>query len=181
MSPHWIFVTLCRISSVRVLPFGGRQGLVANYGGSRQARNVRDVIGGAARVSTPWYRRIPAFFEAYSAARVQASQLGSSASAMAGKGGRGELSGLGWKEARAYLKGLSSKQRQEHYSMRDFIRLKQIPTWKDMAKSAKLKPSAEVKYPKDKHLIEKISLFKGDITKLEVDAIVNADQFKDDG
>lgn len=29
-------------------------------------------------------------------------------------------------------------------------------------------------YPKDPHLNEKISLFRGDITKLEVDAIVNA-------
>lgn len=30
------------------------------------------------------------------------------------------------------------------------------------------------KYKKDKQLNEKISLFRGDITKLEVDAIVNA-------
>lgn len=32
----------------------------------------------------------------------------------------------------------------------------------------------EPKYKKDKQLNEKISLFRGDITKLEVDAIVNA-------
>lgn len=33
------------------------------------------------------------------------------------------------------------------------------------------------KYKKDKQLNEKISLFRGDITKLEVDAIVNAGEW----
>ena len=35
----------------------------------------------------------------------------------------------------------------------------------------------EPKYKKDKHLNEKISLFRGDITKLEMDAIVNAGEW----
>lgn len=35
----------------------------------------------------------------------------------------------------------------------------------------------EPKYKKDKQLNEKISLFRGDITKLEVDAIVNAGEW----
>lgn len=35
----------------------------------------------------------------------------------------------------------------------------------------------EPKYKKDKQLNEKISLFRGDITKLEVDAIINAGEW----
>lgn len=34
----------------------------------------------------------------------------------------------------AFLKGLSDKQREEHYFCKDFIRLKKIPTWKETAK-----------------------------------------------
>ncbi|XP_006097546.1 O-acetyl-ADP-ribose deacetylase MACROD1-like [Myotis lucifugus] len=78
-----------------------------------------------------------------------------------------------WKEAKSFLKGLSDRQREEHYFCRDFVRLKKIPTWKETAKG--LTPKVEEpKYKKDKHLNEKISLFRGDITKLEVDAIINA-------
>ncbi|XP_054849285.1 ADP-ribose glycohydrolase MACROD1 isoform X2 [Eublepharis macularius] len=79
-----------------------------------------------------------------------------------------------WKEAKSFLKGLNAKQRRDHYFTKDFIKLKQIPTWKEMAKSARLKPPEETAYSKDNHLNEKISLFRGDITKLEVDAVVNA-------
>ncbi|XP_028565753.2 ADP-ribose glycohydrolase MACROD1 isoform X2 [Podarcis muralis] len=79
-----------------------------------------------------------------------------------------------WKEAKSFLKGLNNKQRREHYFTRDFIKLKQIPSWKEMAKSARVKQPEESLFPKDNHLNEKISLFRGDITKLEVDAIVNA-------
>ncbi|XP_045412188.1 ADP-ribose glycohydrolase MACROD1 isoform X2 [Lemur catta] len=78
-----------------------------------------------------------------------------------------------WKEAKSFLKGLSDKQREEHYFCKDFVRLKKIPTWKETAKGVAVKVE-EPKYKKDKHLNEKISLFRGDITKLEVDAIVNA-------
>ncbi|XP_014393476.1 PREDICTED: O-acetyl-ADP-ribose deacetylase MACROD1 isoform X4 [Myotis brandtii] len=78
-----------------------------------------------------------------------------------------------WKEAKSFLKGLSDKQREEHYFCQDFIRLKKVPTWKETAKGLTVKVE-EPKYKKDKHLNEKISLFRGDITKLEVDAIVNA-------
>ncbi|XP_036996090.2 ADP-ribose glycohydrolase MACROD1 isoform X1 [Artibeus jamaicensis] len=78
-----------------------------------------------------------------------------------------------WKEAKSFLKGLSDKQREEHYFCQDFIRLKKVPTWKETSKGSPVKVE-EPKYKKDKHLNEKISLFRGDITKLEVDAIVNA-------
>ncbi|XP_073869450.1 ADP-ribose glycohydrolase MACROD1 isoform X5 [Macaca fascicularis] len=79
-----------------------------------------------------------------------------------------------WKEAKSFLKGLSDKQREEHYFCKDFVRLKKIPTWKEMAKGVAVKVE-EPRYKKDKQLNEKISLFRGDITKLEVDAIVNAE------
>uniref|UniRef100_A0A8C9LNN5 Mono-ADP ribosylhydrolase 1 n=1 Tax=Piliocolobus tephrosceles TaxID=591936 RepID=A0A8C9LNN5_9PRIM len=78
-----------------------------------------------------------------------------------------------WKEAKSFLKGLSDRQREEHYFCKDFVRLKKIPTWKEMAKGVAVKVE-EPRYKKDKQLNEKISLFRGDITKLEVDAIVNA-------
>uniref|UniRef100_A0A6I8PFJ0 Macro domain-containing protein n=1 Tax=Ornithorhynchus anatinus TaxID=9258 RepID=A0A6I8PFJ0_ORNAN len=78
-----------------------------------------------------------------------------------------------WKGAKSFLKGLSDKQREEHYFCRDFVRLKKIPTWKETAKGVQAKVE-EPKYKKDKQLNEKISLLRGDITKLEVDAIVNA-------
>ncbi|KAB1251520.1 O-acetyl-ADP-ribose deacetylase MACROD1 [Camelus dromedarius] len=81
-----------------------------------------------------------------------------------------------WKEAKSFLKGLSDKQREEHYFCRDFVRLKKIPTWKETAKGVTVKVE-EPKYKKDKQLNEKISLFRGDITKLEVDAIVNAGEW----
>ncbi|KAL6045863.1 hypothetical protein STEG23_024367 [Scotinomys teguina] len=79
-----------------------------------------------------------------------------------------------WKEAKSFLKGLSDKQREEHYFCKDFIKLKKIPTWKETAKGVSVKVE-DPKFKKDKQLNEKISLFRGDITKLEVDAIVNAD------
>ncbi|XP_063801009.1 uncharacterized protein LOC134969172 isoform X2 [Pseudophryne corroboree] len=81
---------------------------------------------------------------------------------------------ISWKEAKNYLKGLNNKQRREHYAVKDFIKLKDIPTWKDTAKKTHAKQPEEVKFPKNKDLNEKISIFRGDITKLEVDAIVNA-------
>ncbi|KAL7978190.1 hypothetical protein Chor_005177 [Crotalus horridus] len=74
----------------------------------------------------------------------------------------------------AFLKGLNNKQRRPHYFTKDFVKLKQIPTWKEMAKSARIQQPEETIYPKDNNLNGKISLLRGDITKLEVDAIVNA-------
>lgn len=78
-----------------------------------------------------------------------------------------------WKEAKSFLKSLSDKQREEYYFCKDFVKLKKIPTWKETAKGLAGKVE-NPKYKKDKQLNEKISLFRGDITKLEVDAIVNA-------
>ncbi|XP_068953656.1 ADP-ribose glycohydrolase MACROD1-like [Petaurus breviceps papuanus] len=81
---------------------------------------------------------------------------------------------IDWKEAKAFLKGLSDKQREEHYFCRDFISLKKIPTWEDTEAKEAAGKEAQSRYEVDKALNEKISLFRGDITKLQVDAIVNA-------
>ncbi|XP_063293785.1 ADP-ribose glycohydrolase MACROD1 isoform X2 [Pelobates fuscus] len=79
-----------------------------------------------------------------------------------------------WKEAKKFLKELDTKKRREHYGIKDYITLKDIPSWKDHAKKLKVQQPEEVKYPKNKDLNQNISITKGDITKLEVDAIVNA-------
>ncbi|XP_040264847.1 ADP-ribose glycohydrolase MACROD1-like [Bufo bufo] len=100
--------------------------------------------------------------------------LTSSACTMAGKIDLNSPS-TSWKEAKTFLKSLNSKQRREHYSVKDFVKLKEIPAWKDTAKKARARQPEEVKFPKSKDLNEKISLVRGDITKLEVDAIVNTD------
>ncbi|KAF9254637.1 A1pp-domain-containing protein [Marasmius fiardii PR-910] len=54
------------------------------------------------------------------------------------------------------------------------IQLLKIPTIRSLYASSTLKPSKEPKYSAKKSLLEKVSLWQGDITKLEVDAIVNA-------
>lgn len=108
--------------------------LVTDYSTVKPKGSVREVSG-PVRVRTSYKHLFPALFIQTGVSCASASHLGSSAAVMAGKGGRRDLSGMGWKDARAYLKGLSSKQRQELYSMKDFIRLKHIPTWKDTAKT----------------------------------------------
>lgn len=43
----------------------------------------------------------------------------------------------------AFLKGLSDKQREEHYFCKDFIKLKKIPTWKETAKGIPCSPGMD--------------------------------------
>ncbi|XP_041629708.1 LOW QUALITY PROTEIN: ADP-ribose glycohydrolase MACROD1 [Vulpes lagopus] len=118
--------------------------------------------------------RTPAGVGAWGAAAVGERRAGVRTWAPLAMAAKVDLStSTDWKEAKSFLKGLTDKQREEHYFCRDFIRLKKILTWKEMAKGATAKVE-EPKYKKDKQLNEKISLFRGDITKLEVDAIVNA-------
>ncbi|XP_053755541.1 LOW QUALITY PROTEIN: ADP-ribose glycohydrolase MACROD1 [Panthera pardus] len=118
--------------------------------------------------------RTPAGVGAWGAAAVGERRAGVRTWAPLAMAAKVDLStSTDWKEAKSFLKGLSDKQREEHYFCRDFVRLKKIPTWKETAKGVTAKVE-EPKYKKDKQLNEKISLFRGDITKLEVDAIVNA-------
>ncbi|XP_043837486.1 ADP-ribose glycohydrolase MACROD1-like [Dromiciops gliroides] len=81
---------------------------------------------------------------------------------------------IDWKEAKAFLKGLSDKQREEHYFCRDFVSLKKIPTWKDAEAKGAPDKMGKSQYQVDGAVNEKISIFRGDITKLQLDAIVNA-------
>nr|XP_005988905.1 PREDICTED: O-acetyl-ADP-ribose deacetylase MACROD1 isoform X3 [Latimeria chalumnae] len=83
-------------------------------------------------------------------------------------------SATSWWDAKSYLESLKHNQRQEYYHTKMIVELPQIPTWKDMAQSAEVQ-QLESKYKEDHRLSKKVSLFRGDITKLEVDAIVNAD------
>ncbi|KAF8240726.1 A1pp-domain-containing protein [Tricholoma matsutake] len=53
-------------------------------------------------------------------------------------------------------------------------RIADIPTLGQRYEGGDLKPSSSVHYPADKALLDKVSLLKGNITKLVVDAIVNA-------
>ncbi|XP_054455858.1 ADP-ribose glycohydrolase MACROD2 isoform X4 [Anoplopoma fimbria] len=77
-----------------------------------------------------------------------------------------------WKTEKERLLRLDREERRKEYRRQDFISLDKIPTWR------------EEKRPNDKEegneltggggLSDKVSLYKGDITVLEVDAIVNA-------
>uniref|UniRef100_V9LCV9 MACRO domain-containing 1 n=1 Tax=Callorhinchus milii TaxID=7868 RepID=V9LCV9_CALMI len=79
----------------------------------------------------------------------------------------------GWREAKKLLKEIDPTERRKYYSTKEFITVDQIQTWKSFAEVEKLK-NPESKYKKDDILNGKVSLFQGDITKLEIDAIVNA-------
>ncbi|TFK45874.1 A1pp-domain-containing protein [Heliocybe sulcata] len=56
------------------------------------------------------------------------------------------------------------------------IRLNQIRTLRELYKAVALQPadSDKLRYPVVTSLLDRVSLYQGDITKLEVDAIVNA-------
>merc|ERR1712241_1222986 len=96
-------------------------------------------------------------------------------------------SGTNWKEEKLRLEKSRLEDRQENYFCRDkYVPVNQIPTWSEYfqqnEKSLTEKVSekdirafqAENNVDSDSNLAGKISLFQGDITKLELDAIVNA-------
>uniref|UniRef100_A0A671KZ77 O-acetyl-ADP-ribose deacetylase MACROD1-like n=1 Tax=Sinocyclocheilus anshuiensis TaxID=1608454 RepID=A0A671KZ77_9TELE len=73
-----------------------------------------------------------------------------------------------WKEAKKKLCSMDKEKRREMYRV-DFIPLEKIPVW-----SPSGDPSCKPRYKVNEELNRKISLFSGDITKLEIDAIANA-------
>ncbi|KAI2656973.1 hypothetical protein H4Q32_021022 [Labeo rohita] len=73
-----------------------------------------------------------------------------------------------WKEAKKKLCSMDKEKRREVYRV-DFIPLEKIPVWSPSGVS-----SREPRYKVNEELNKKISLFTGDITKLEIDAIANA-------
>ncbi|XP_016149208.1 O-acetyl-ADP-ribose deacetylase MACROD1-like isoform X1 [Sinocyclocheilus grahami] len=73
-----------------------------------------------------------------------------------------------WKEAKKKLCSMDKEKRREMYRV-DFIPLEKIPVWSPSGDS-----SCKPRYKVNEELNRKISLFRGDITKLEIDAIANA-------
>ncbi|XP_068227870.1 macro domain-containing protein PG1779-like [Palaemon carinicauda] len=96
--------------------------------------------------------------------------------------------GLSYDEEKRRYWNLSKEEKRRSYLCRDkYVEVKDIPTWPEFFKSnsyliKKLELSDSYKqqllqgskYVADPELNEKISIFEGDITALEIDAIVNA-------
>ncbi|EOB01191.1 MACRO domain-containing protein 2 [Anas platyrhynchos] len=70
---------------------------------------------------------------------------------------------------------MTLEERRKEYS-REYVALKDIPTWMEEMKSKNESDGENAKEEQQgkKSLSEKVSLYRGDITLLEVDAIVNA-------
>ncbi|KAM9357266.1 ADP-ribose glycohydrolase MACROD1 isoform 3-T3 [Symphorus nematophorus] len=74
-----------------------------------------------------------------------------------------------WKETKDFLLSLSVKDRRQYYRTSSSVPLDDIPVWTPTAGG-----SGQTRYKRNEKLDQKISLYSGDITKLEIDAIVNA-------
>ncbi|CAJ1067722.1 ADP-ribose glycohydrolase MACROD2 isoform X4 [Xyrichtys novacula] len=77
-----------------------------------------------------------------------------------------------WKTEKERLLRLDREDRRKDYRRQDYIPLDKIPTWREENKSNEKEDGKE--QTGGGGLSEKVSLYKGDITVLEVDAIVNA-------
>uniref|UniRef100_A0A3B3UTM8 O-acetyl-ADP-ribose deacetylase MACROD2-like n=1 Tax=Poecilia latipinna TaxID=48699 RepID=A0A3B3UTM8_9TELE len=77
-----------------------------------------------------------------------------------------------WKTEKERLLQLDREDRRKEYR-KGFTQLDDIPTWREENRSRN-KEDDEKELPGGGGLGDKVSLYKGDITVLEVDAIVNA-------
>ncbi|KAM4607506.1 ADP-ribose glycohydrolase MACROD2 isoform 2-T2 [Polymixia lowei] len=77
-----------------------------------------------------------------------------------------------WKIEKERLLRLDQEERRKEYRRHDFISLDKIPTWRQGGKVSDKDEGKEV--IGGRRVSDKVSLYKGDITILEVDAIVNA-------
>ncbi|KAJ1077028.1 hypothetical protein K5549_019399, partial [Capra hircus] len=70
---------------------------------------------------------------------------------------------------------MTIEERRKEY-IRDYVPLNTIPSWKEEMKGKSQNDEENTQEPSQgkKSLSEKVSLYRGDITLLEVDAIVNA-------
>ncbi|XP_029917452.1 ADP-ribose glycohydrolase MACROD1 isoform X2 [Myripristis murdjan] len=80
-----------------------------------------------------------------------------------------DSAGGDWKETKDFLLSLSVEQRRQYYRTSNYETLDNVPVWTPTAGD-----SGQSRYPRNEKLDGKISLYSGDITKLEIDAIVNA-------
>lgn len=99
-------------------------------------------------------------------------------------------SGTNWKDEKLRLEKSSLEERRQNYFCQEkFVPITEIPTWSEyFAKNAESFDEEEIVSEEavqafraehnmddgDLNLAGKVSLFRGDITKLEIDAIVNA-------
>ncbi|XP_074504723.1 ADP-ribose glycohydrolase MACROD1 isoform X1 [Sebastes fasciatus] len=74
-----------------------------------------------------------------------------------------------WKETKDSLLSMSVKDRRQHYRTSNSVPLDDVSVWTPTAGG-----SGKPLYQRNEKLDQKISLYSGDITKLEIDAIVNA-------
>ncbi|KAF7657964.1 hypothetical protein LDENG_00019540 [Lucifuga dentata] len=74
-----------------------------------------------------------------------------------------------WKETKEFLLSLPVEDRRKYYRTPNSVPLDDIPLWTPTADESK-----QSHYSRNEKLDQKISLHSGDITKLEIDAIVNA-------
>jgi O-acetyl-ADP-ribose deacetylase (regulator of RNase III) len=87
-----------------------------------------------------------------------------------------------WQKEKSHLSTLTIEERRMKYSCgKNFVSLKKIKTWRDYFLDNKkvLAEKVSEKAQKDfngdgSDLSDKVTIFRGDITKLEIDAIVNA-------
>ncbi|KAM9365330.1 ADP-ribose glycohydrolase MACROD2 [Pholidichthys leucotaenia] len=77
-----------------------------------------------------------------------------------------------WKTEKERLLHLEREERRKEYRRQDYISLDKIPTWREDNTTNDKEDGKE--QTGEAGLSDKVSLYKGDITVLEVDAIVNA-------
>ncbi|XP_071337282.1 ADP-ribose glycohydrolase MACROD2 isoform X2 [Trachinotus anak] len=77
-----------------------------------------------------------------------------------------------WRTEKERLLRLEREERRKEYRRQDFISLEKIPTWREENRANDKEDGTEL--TGGGGLSDKVSLYKGDITVLEVDAIVNA-------
>ncbi|XP_073930424.1 ADP-ribose glycohydrolase MACROD2 isoform X15 [Castor canadensis] len=80
-----------------------------------------------------------------------------------------------WREEKERLLKMTLEERRKEY-IRDYVPLNTILSWKEemKGKNQNDEEGAQDMSQVKKSLSEKVSLYRGDITLLEVDAIVNA-------
>ncbi|XP_043916083.1 ADP-ribose glycohydrolase MACROD2 [Protopterus annectens] len=82
----------------------------------------------------------------------------------------------GWEEKKAQLLKMALEERRKEYHHRDYVPLENIPTWDKESQRRIQGTDGDVQDPSNVNdsLSSKVALYRGDITALEIDAIVNA-------
>ncbi|XP_044269215.1 macro domain-containing protein CT2219-like [Tribolium madens] len=85
-----------------------------------------------------------------------------------------------WKVEKEKFLSMSLDAKRKLYASKEFKQISDIPTWEEYAKKATLasqiprKTDFQIDSSLNSSLRKKVSIFQGDITTLEIDAIVNA-------